>query len=320
VDVSAPAQLDERWRLVAPHRDRLIRLLRSRCATTVDAEDCVHEAMLRVATFPNLDNARAAQMLTVVALRIAVDQHRQPQRRRAALRRLFASTVTRSPEDVALDRLQAQNMLEHAESLAGNERSVLLLRAQGAGAADVASELGLTYKSAESAYTRARRKLRAVAAATAALAGLGLRHALRGTSSTSAMAATAVALVALAGSGDRAPVRAAGPGASAHDEHVQRLSNAGAVSASSPGSAAPRTEANSTGHGPAALRVTAARSQASSPPSGAAQQVLAVDVKATGTDAPASVTRHHDGRSFTQAVADCVAQGVSVDPHRLGCP
>jgi DNA-binding CsgD family transcriptional regulator len=235
---------------------------------------------------------------------------------------MFASMVARSPEDVALDRLQARHMLEEADRLAVNERSVLLLRAQGEGAADVARELGLSYKSVESAYTRARRKLRAAAAVTAALAAAALRHALRGTSTASAMAATAVALVALGTTGDRAPGNADTTAPGAHDERVQRIAHDDSSATVAPGASVAHTVANLAGRGAGASRAGAAAAPPpnSSPPAVSTQQVIAVELNTSSVNAPASVSRHHDGRSFTQALGDCVAQGVSLDPHHLGCP
>jgi RNA polymerase sigma factor (sigma-70 family) len=310
VAVSATAQMDERWQLVAPHRERLLRLLQTRCTTHQDAEDCAHEAMLRVATFEHLDHDRAGQMLTVVAMRLAVDQHRQPQRRRAALRRLFASTVARSPEDVALDRLDAMRMLGHADQLGAHERSVLMLRAQGIGAADVAGELGVTYKSVEGAYTRARRKLRAAAGATVALGALGLRHLLRGAATTPAMAAVVAALAVLA-----VPVPSAarsGPTQAPVDSAVRsahRIAPAGA-SLQVPSRIAAV-------HAPPVATSTPAPT---TPRGGSAPvQISAIDVRAAGVGAPVAMHRSDADQTFTQSLMQCVTGGPSLDPTHLGC-
>jgi len=311
--VIASAQMDERWQLVAPHRERLLRLLRTRCTTHQDAEDCAHEAMIRVATFPQLDHDRAGQMLTVVAMRLAVDQHRQPQRRRAALRRLFASTVARSPEDMALDRLDALRMLDHAHQLGVHERSVLMLRAQGADAADVAGELGVTYKAVEGAYTRARRKLRAAAAATVALGALGLRHVLRGVSTTPAMAAVVAALAVVAVSPPSAARHASGGASAAGGDAAQRSALRIATRGSQPVSSQPRPSALAHAGAPAGPggRSTAGAARPATP-------VTAVDVRAAGVSAPAAVQQRDQDQSFTQSLLQCAA-APSLDPQHLGC-
>jgi RNA polymerase sigma-70 factor (ECF subfamily) len=308
--------MDERWQLVAPHRERLLRLLQSRCTTHQDAEDCAHEAMLRVATFPQLDGDRAGQMLTAVAMRLAVDQHRQPLRRRAALRRLFASTVTKSPEDVALDRLDALRMLDHCEHLPAHERSVLLLRAQGLAAADVPDELGVSYKSAEGAYTRARRKLRAAAAMSAGFLGLGVYHLLRSTPTVQVVAAAAAAVVAVL----TVPLVSA-----AHSGVAPRGdAPADAVVRSSSHSVAPRdTQSEISLLAPPAVRPAAsspATQSSALQPVRPATQNIAIDVHAAGVDAPPVwAQRHDDDKTFTQSLMQCVASGPSLTLSSLGC-
>lgn len=313
-----PAELDERWTLVAQHRERLLRLLRTRCTTHQDAEDCAHEAMLRVATFPRLDPERAAQMLTVVALRLAVDEHRRPQRRRRALLRMFASTVARSPEDVALDRIAATQALAHTTQLGAAERSVLMLRAQGAGAAEVAGELGLSYKSAESAYTRARRKMRAAAAATVAMVGLAARHVLSGPSTASAMCVAALAVVAVTVPSPSAAGAARDGGANSGVTMPDMHMAAGRV----------RAEVRDGGDGSritsvSSLQVGRRAAGGVLSPDGAQRPagtpVADVKVQAAGVDAPVSQHRYNGQQSFSQSLVQCASGGLSLDPSHLGC-
>jgi DNA-binding CsgD family transcriptional regulator len=244
-------------------------------------------------------------------MRLAVDQHRQPLRRRAALRRLFASTVARSPEDEALDRLDARRMLGFADHLAAHERSVLLLRAQGVAAAEVAGELGVSYKSVEGAYTRARRKLRAAAGATAALAALGLRHLLRGISATPAMAAAMATLAVLA-----VPM----PSVASRPAHQPTLTDS--VQRSSHRSI-PAHDALTVAQQPrdGAQRVSThtQSTDEASPAANPTTPVVNATVRAAGMSAPVSVHRRNESESFTQSLMTCAEGGISLDPHHLGC-
>jgi DNA-binding CsgD family transcriptional regulator len=273
---------------------------------------------LRVATFPRLNPRRSAEMLTVVALRLAADQHRQPQRRRAALRRLFASTSQRSPEDVALDRLHALQMLDCAhEQLGGHERSVLLLRAQGVGAAEAAAQMGVSYKSAESAYTRARRKLRAAGAVVVVGMAATLRR-LHYVASTSPMAVAAGALAcAVLAAPPQYVAGSAAPHAGLVDKGQRILLTSNharpdrTVWLASPG------RAGSAAQGDASSPVaTKPRSRSAAE----ATQVAAVRIEVARGGAPASVERSHQDDSFSASVQNCLSTGVSLDPQHLGCP
>jgi DNA-binding CsgD family transcriptional regulator len=211
---------------------------------------------------------------------------------------------------VALDRLDALRMLDHAGQLAAHERSVLMLRAQGAGAADVAGELGVSYKSVEGAYTRARRKLRAAAGAAIALAALGLRYLLRGVSATPAMAAVVAALAVLA-----VPVPSA-----ARTNPVRTPADSAVRSAHRV--APPRTslqEPSRTAAPPTPPAATSTPAATTARGSAAPSQISAIDVRAAGAGAPVSVHRRDASESFTQTLVRCVATGPSLDPGRLGC-
>nr|MDT0664477.1 sigma factor [Micromonospora sp. DSM 115978] len=49
---SGPPNSQLRWSLLVPHRERLVRIARRRLPSLADAEDCVHEALVRAAAFP----------------------------------------------------------------------------------------------------------------------------------------------------------------------------------------------------------------------------------------------------------------------------
>jgi hypothetical protein len=187
-----------------------------------------------------------------------------------------------------------------------------MLRAQGAAAADVAGELGVTYKSVEGAYTRARRKLRAAAGATVALGLLGLRHLLRGAATTPAMAAVVAALAVLAVPG--ASASRSTPAQAPTDPAVRsahRIRQPLETSLQQPS----RTAAPA--HTPPAT--TSALTPTTSRGNGAPSQLSAIDVRAAGVGAPVSVHRSDANESLTQTLVRCIATGPSLDPTHLGC-
>lgn len=169
--------IDERWALILPHREHMLNVARRRCRTEEDAEDCVHEAMLRVAQFEELDPARAAAMLTSVTARLAVDMHR----RRALARRYLPRLVSvpeqqAQPDEAVLDASEAQWLAAQLRNLPDREREVLRQRAAGYSAVESATRLSVSYKSVESAYTRARGRMRMWAGAGSLLVAEYLRR------------------------------------------------------------------------------------------------------------------------------------------------
>src|SRR5258707_6263771 len=71
---------DERWQRMWSHREQLLRVARRRSMSREDAEDAVHEAMLRAAERPDLDDERLGAWLTTVTMRLCVDRYRQVNR------------------------------------------------------------------------------------------------------------------------------------------------------------------------------------------------------------------------------------------------
>jgi RNA polymerase sigma factor (sigma-70 family) len=146
---------------VAPHREHMLAVARRRCASEEDAEDCVQEAMLRVAQFDRLDPARTVALLTSVVARLAVDMHRRRSREQRYQPRLAEAPEQQAPPDEAvLDAGEAQWLASQLPLLPERERAVFTQRAAGYTASETAARLGLTYKSVESAFTRARGRMR----------------------------------------------------------------------------------------------------------------------------------------------------------------
>ncbi|MEU9093781.1 RNA polymerase sigma factor [Streptomyces sp. NPDC087901] len=148
-----------RWSLLMTHRDRILRLARSRLADAQEAEDCVQEALLRAATFRNLDENRIGPFLTTVTLRLCTDVHRRDERHRRLLRATWMQQAA-GPEEQICAAYEEAWVLRQVERLAGREQEVILARVNGISTREFASRLGISDKAAESAFTRARARLR----------------------------------------------------------------------------------------------------------------------------------------------------------------
>jgi RNA polymerase sigma factor (sigma-70 family) len=140
-----------RWQQVAQHRERLLRLARTRTRTLEDAEDIVHEAMLRCVTFENLEAERVGQFLTVVTVRLCADFVRSQE---GAI-----SVSTTGPDvDRAHQLLVLARMLD---ALPTRQREILTMCANGNSVEDIASRQRMSYKAVEHALERARSTLAA---------------------------------------------------------------------------------------------------------------------------------------------------------------
>lgn len=170
-------EAEARWALLLPLREHLLAVARRRCSSEEDAEDCVHEAMLRVAQFDGLDPERAGALLTSVTVRMAMDMHRARARARRHLPRLVSVAAQhQAPDEALLDSDEARWLAAQVERLPDRERDVLLERAAGYSVGESAARLSLSYKAVESAFTRARGRMRAWAGAAVLLAAEYLRR------------------------------------------------------------------------------------------------------------------------------------------------
>ena len=162
-----------RWELVTQHRERLLPVALARCASRADAEDAVHEAMVRAVTYADLDETRLRAFLTTVTVRLCIDQHRRRERDLRAGTAVFHGDVDDlGPEPEACDRAEAEWVASVLATLPERQREVVEVRASGADLAETARRLHLSYRAVESALARARTQVRAaMLAGTAAVAG-----------------------------------------------------------------------------------------------------------------------------------------------------
>ncbi|MEU8033788.1 sigma-70 family RNA polymerase sigma factor, partial [Streptomyces sp. NPDC049099] len=161
---------DERWQRMWSHREQLLKVARRRSMSREDAEDAVHEAMLRAAERPDLDDERLGAWLTTVTMRLCVDRYRQVNREAEVGSR--PTLVAPGPvpvEEAVCDRAEAKWLAVRSGELPARQAEALRLKSEDLDVSQVAVRMGLSYRTVESLLARARRTLRASLAATLGL-------------------------------------------------------------------------------------------------------------------------------------------------------
>ncbi|MBT2389248.1 sigma-70 family RNA polymerase sigma factor [Streptomyces sp. ISL-1] len=161
----------ERWQRAWSHREQLLKVARRRSMSVEDAEDAVHEAMLRAAENPHLDDERLGAWLTTVTMRLCVDRYRQVNRETEV--RSSATLLPPGPapvDEVVCDRAEAVWLAVRTDELPARQAQALRLKSEDLDVGQVAHEMGLSYRTVESLLARARRTLRSTLAGTLALA------------------------------------------------------------------------------------------------------------------------------------------------------
>lgn len=168
-DMHAPSD-DDRWQRAWSHREHLLKVARRRSMSLEDAEDAVHEAMLRAAEQPHLDDERLGAWLTTVTMRLCVDRHRQV-RREADPGRAAALVPPRPApvDELVCDRAEATWLARRSGELPARQAEALWLKSEDLDVGQVARKMGLSYRTVESLLARARRTLRNSLAGTLAL-------------------------------------------------------------------------------------------------------------------------------------------------------
>ncbi|MER7820934.1 sigma-70 family RNA polymerase sigma factor, partial [Streptomyces sp. NPDC096153] len=160
----------ERWQRAWSHREDLLKVARRRSMSPEDAEDAVHEAMLRAAENPHLDDERLGAWLTTVTMRLCVDRYRQVNREAEV--RSSPRLVAPRPapvDEVVCDRAEARWLAVRSGELPARQAEALRLKSEDLDVGEVAREMGLSYRTVESLLARARRTLRASLAGTLGL-------------------------------------------------------------------------------------------------------------------------------------------------------
>ncbi|MDX2935010.1 sigma-70 family RNA polymerase sigma factor [Streptomyces ipomoeae] len=244
----------DRWQRMWSHREQLLKVARRRSMSPEDAEDAVHEAMLRAAERPDLDDERLGAWLTTVTMRLCVDRYRQVNREAEV--RTSPTLIAPGPvpvEEAVCDRAEAKWLAVRSGELPARQAEALRLKSEDLDVGQVATEMGLSYRTVESLLARARRTLRASLAGTLGVVlfllgrgrprGGGKAHAVA-VASTAATLAVAGFVMPYAldggGSGDGPTPRPSVSGPSeALTTEGDGQARAPEPRASSPGSAAP---------------------------------------------------------------------------------
>lgn len=165
-----PAEIQaahDRWQRMWSHREQLLKVARRRSMSLEDAEDAVHEAMLRAAERPDLDDERLGAWLTTVTMRLCVDRYRQVNRDA----QVSGSPTLVAPgpvpiEEAVCDRAEASWLAVRSGELPARQAEALRLKSEDLDVGQVAVRMGLSYRTVESLLARARRTLRSSLAAT----------------------------------------------------------------------------------------------------------------------------------------------------------
>ncbi|MEU1451264.1 RNA polymerase sigma factor [Streptomyces avermitilis] len=169
-----PAEIQaahDRWQRMWSHREQLLKVARRRSMSPEDAEDAVHEAMLRAAERPDLDDERLGGWLTTVTMRLCVDRYRQVNREAEVHRSPTLTAPGPVPvEEAVCDRAEARWLAVRSGELPARQAEALRLKSEDLDVGQVAVRMGLSYRTVESLLARARRTLRSSLAGTLGLA------------------------------------------------------------------------------------------------------------------------------------------------------
>ncbi|MFF5894906.1 RNA polymerase sigma factor [Streptomyces argenteolus] len=192
-----------RWELVWSHREELLELARLRAPSDDEAEDAVHEAMIRAVEDPDVRYCRLRPWLRRATVRACAERHRRIARDAELARSLPVTSVDPCQvEEAACDRAEARWLAGRGrELLTARQAEALRLRSQDLDVGQVARTMGLSYRATESLLARARRSLREALAASLALAVTAWLCVRRfpGTGTTRSAVAASAATVAVAG-------------------------------------------------------------------------------------------------------------------------
>jgi RNA polymerase sigma factor (sigma-70 family) len=312
---STPEEARERlWQAVLAERERAQRVARARCGMAQEAEDCVQEAMLRVVTMPGVDPCRVGTLLTTVVANLAADGHRARARALRAQPRLATAHVAPSPEDAVCDDAEARWLWSRRGALPEQDRAVLELRTQGLTVAETAAALGVSYKASESAFTRARSRMRAIWQATAAMVGVLCGRPAKQSGAGGAVAAAAVS-AAVVGS-----LLPSVPGLADPPPNVARTAPAPQEDRQAAGG----TERARAADGRVTTPAPPSRSPAAAPAGTGptAQPVLLVPVVEAPHGTRSEGTRVEQRRpdeSLERTLRRCLAGGLYVSPYHIDC-
>jgi RNA polymerase sigma factor (sigma-70 family) len=149
------------WEECAKVRPQLVGIAARHTAGSGQAEDIVHDALLRAAHFSELDLDRLHPFLVTVVKRLCVDEAR----RRSTASRAHSHTrldplADADPAELTCDRAEADWVASTLPRLTAYERELVALVANGHPHSDIARMLGTTPRATQTAITRVRGKIK----------------------------------------------------------------------------------------------------------------------------------------------------------------
>lgn len=297
---------EQRWVVADALRPQIIALLRRRGHSAADAEDVAAETVIRAACKADLEPERAHAWMSVVAVRLGIDEVRRRPRAEHLLRLAHSVAQPDVPQSLVDDRQEAAWVARRVAELPTRQRLVLEQRAEGVGPALIAERLGCSYKTVESLTSRARSTVRAALAAAGCLLGsalaLGRRAPLAGAPAVLAAFGAAAALTSPAApSGGGSELW--GRTAPVHTAQVSPATSE-AVGAST------HQVQTAARHATGLLRAHRTATRASTTPVAAAEaRVSAVTVERTGSD-----------ESPVTSAVRCLRKGIVITTPEVGCP
>jgi RNA polymerase sigma factor (sigma-70 family) len=149
------------WEECARFRPQLVGIAARHTTGTGQAEDIVHDALLRAAGFSELDIDRLHPFLVTVVKRLCADEAR----RRTTATRVHQHPklhpqADADPAELTCDRAEADWVASTLPRLTDYERELVTLIADGHGHADIARIMGTTPRATQTAICRVRGKIR----------------------------------------------------------------------------------------------------------------------------------------------------------------
>jgi DNA-binding CsgD family transcriptional regulator len=215
-----------------------------------------------------------------------------------------------SPEQLVLDRETAATAVRRLSRLPERQREALLLRSAGFGINEIARELDVSYKTAESLLSRARAFMRKTVVLGGAILVAVLRGLRRNTKSAPVLAAAIFALALGTGSSITRPAPVA-PGAT-HGPAlaVKVLGRSASSSAPRLAHRTPRTSSS---------RSLVGEQTGGPPPRIALVKPTRIRSGPAHAQTP-GVSYGHTDETILQTTDRCLREGVRVSPSQIGCP
>lgn len=197
--VVIPEDLSDRLRRLEQFRAQATRTARRITRNYDDAQDAVQEALLKVALVPEIDWDRAGSLLSATTRNVCIDTIRSNTRRARRDAVYFRDDYSVPDQgDEICEQMAARWLEGNLDRLNPMEQQILRLSMEGVELSEIASRVGLSYKGAHSALSRAKRRMTGYwQAALACGVALGISTRSRRAAVSAALAASVSATALL---------------------------------------------------------------------------------------------------------------------------